>query len=85
MDERAQAARTTREVMAKKPSPPIDDQAESPVSRDEVSALRALSREDRLALLMKDFDASSGVAPLRRRPAPASEPPPKAPKRPGKA
>jgi len=71
--------------MAKKTSPPSDDQAESPVGNDEVAALRALSREDRLALLMRDFDASSGVAPLRRRPSPPPEPQPKAPRRPGKS
>lgn len=55
--------------MAKKPSPPTkEDAAEAQPGKDEVSVLRAMSREDRLALLMKDFDATCGVLRARRKP-----------------
>lgn len=54
--------------MAKKPSPPLEgDAAEPRPDKDEVDALRAMSREDRLALLMRNFDATCGVLPVRRR------------------
>lgn len=53
--------------MAKKPSPSDEAAPDPRPDRNEVEALRAMSRDDRLALLMRDFDATSGVAPNRRR------------------
>ena len=60
--------------MAKKPSPSGEDAAERPASKDEVAALRNMSREDRLAFLMRDLDATCGALPAKRR---APAPPPK--------
>ena len=54
--------------MADKPSPDDDKEAEKPASSaDEVAALRRMTREERLMLLMKGLDATCGPAPSRRR------------------
>ncbi len=51
--------------MAKKPSPDADERASA--EADEVAALRAMSREDRLRTLVKNLDAACGPMPARRR------------------
>ena len=54
--------------MAKKPSPDNAERAsDAPVDVDNVAALRAMSREDRLRALMKNLDAACGPMPARRR------------------
>lgn len=66
--------------MAKKPSPDKAglDRPELSTSADEVAALRGMTREERLLVLMKGLDATCGPAPARRRePAPSPAPDPK--------
>ena len=63
--------------MAKKPSPSGEDGAEGPAGKDEVIALRNMSREDRLAFLMKDLDATCGGLPAKRRVLPPAAPKPR--------
>jgi hypothetical protein len=63
--------------MAKKPSPERGGVARRDVSSaaDDVAALRGMSREERLLVLMRGLDATCGPAPARRRePAPAPDP-----------
>ena len=57
------------EAMARKPSPRMSDQAGSELSSAaaDVAALRSMSREERLVLLMKGLDATCGPVPARRR------------------
>ena len=62
--------------MAKQPSRVTRNEDERRTPEDEVAALRAMSREDRLALLMKSLDSTCGPMPSRRRDAgiPAQRP-----------
>lgn len=58
--------------MGKKPPPGTDRERADATSRaassnDEVTALRGMSREARIELLMKSLDATCGPAPARRR------------------
>jgi hypothetical protein len=52
--------------MAKKPSPVAEEVGDTSSDANEVAALRAMSREDRLRALMKNLDAVCGTLPARR-------------------
>lgn len=65
--------------MGKKPSPGMDGESadatlKAASSSDEVTALRGMSREARIELLMKSLDVTCGPAPARRREAAQSAP-----------
>lgn len=65
--------------MGKKPSPGMDRERvdatlKAASSNDDVTALRGMSREARIELLMKSLDATCGPAPVRRREAAQSAP-----------
>jgi hypothetical protein len=74
-----QATSNDGEAMARKPSPGMSDQAGSEFSSGaaDVAALRSMSRDERLVLLMKGLDATCGPVPARRRESARQEPKPR--------